>query len=77
MKAAASQLLDLELALDAVERCDHCRRTLLIGERVHEYDEGRLVCDVCRSVEPHAPQRVRLVRGPAAGNIRIIDRRRR
>jgi hypothetical protein len=77
MKATASQLLDLELALDAVEHCDHCRRTLLIGEQVHVYDEERLVCEICRPLEPGPPQGIRLVHGPAAVNIRIIDQRRR
>ena len=58
------------------ERCDRCRRTPLIGERVHTYAGGRLLCDLCRELEPGAPESSRLVHGPAFGNsIRIIDRR--
>jgi len=30
-------------------RCADCARTPLIGERVHVYDAGRLVCTLCRS----------------------------
>jgi hypothetical protein len=29
------------------ERCGHCRRTPLAGERLHEMDTGRTLCDLC------------------------------
>jgi hypothetical protein len=37
-------------------RCFKCRRTPLIGERLHETDNGRRFCDLC--VE-HVPERDR------------------
>jgi hypothetical protein len=27
--------------------CSDCRRTPLVGERLHELDSGRLLCDLC------------------------------
>jgi hypothetical protein len=76
---------ELELALlrrgiddraAAEERCQRCRRTLLVGEHVHVYDGERIVCDLCRSHERKPPATVRLVHGPAFGHtIRIIDQR--
>jgi hypothetical protein len=29
------------------ERCGHCRRTPLAGERLHRLDTGRALCDLC------------------------------
>ncbi len=76
---------DLELALlrrgideraADCERCDRCRRTLLVGEHVHVYDAGRTVCDLCRGHERKPPSTVRLVHSPVFGHtIRIIDQR--
>jgi len=58
------------------ERCDGCRRAMLIGERVYEYDSGVVRCELCRErahgdvIESHR------VHGPAFGHsIKIIDRR--
>ncbi len=28
-------------------RCTTCRRTPLVGERMHEMDSGRVLCDLC------------------------------
>jgi hypothetical protein len=85
MEASVSEIEELELALlrrglddraDASERCVRCRRNLLVGEQVHVYDGGRVVCDLCRSHERQPPEMVRLVHGPAFGHtIRIIDQR--
>jgi hypothetical protein len=76
---------DLELALlrrgmveraDGPERCDRCRRTPLIGERVYLYDGDRMLCELCRALHRTAPARSLLVHGPAFGHsIRITDRR--
>ena len=33
--------------------CSSCRRTPLVGERLHETDEGRQLCELC-VVETHA-----------------------
>ena len=42
------------------ERCRHCHRTPLIGERVYVYEGGGMLCELCRSArtapaggEPH------------------------
>ena len=32
--------------------CGECRRTPLAGERVHELDGGRKLCDLCFAVLP-------------------------
>jgi hypothetical protein len=61
--------------LDSSEHCDHCQRTLLIGERVYEYQDGHLRCALCRA---HYRQEIgsHTVHGPAFGNsIRVLDRR--
>jgi hypothetical protein len=31
----------------SAESCGECRRTPLPGERVHEVDGGRVLCDLC------------------------------
>jgi hypothetical protein len=31
----------------ATESCGECRRTPLAGERMHELDGGRMLCDLC------------------------------
>ena len=33
-------------------RCATCRRTPLVGERLHEMDSGRVLCDLCRAELP-------------------------
>ena len=38
-------------------RCSSCRRTPLPGERLHELDGGRLLCDLCFAALPE-PDRV-------------------
>ena len=35
-------------------RCNSCDRTPLVGERLHEMDTGRTLCELCRSALPHA-----------------------
>jgi hypothetical protein len=76
---------ELELALfrrglavlaDECERCDRCHRSLLIGERVYEYANGHVVCELCRDHERAEPDKMRIVHGPAFGHtLRIVDRR--
>jgi len=58
------------------ERCDHCQRTPLVGERVHLYKSGRMLCELCRVLRPEEPASSRLVHGPAFGHaVRITDQR--
>lgn len=60
----------------ACERCAHCRRTVLSGERVFVCGPERIVCELCVGFESEPPQESRLVHGPELGHtIRIIDRR--
>ncbi len=47
--------------------CRHCRRTPLIGERVHLYESpsgAELVCDLCRPLRERAPDSSRLMHSP-------------
>jgi hypothetical protein len=34
------------------ERCGRCERTPLPGERLHELDGGRMLCDLCFALLP-------------------------
>ena len=76
---------DLELALlrrsvddmaAGTERCRHCHRTPLIGERVYLFDRGGMLCELCRSVRRDTPVRSVPVHGPEFGHtMRITDQR--
>jgi hypothetical protein len=58
------------------ERCGHCHRTPLIGERVYVYESGEILCELCRTRHGHAPRSWRLVHTPEFGHtMRIIDQR--
>lgn len=58
------------------ERCRHCRRTPLIGERVYLYDSGSMLCELCRMIERDTPLASRIVHGPEFGHtMRITDNR--
>ena len=37
--------------------CGGCERTPLAGERMHELDTGRLLCDLCLAALPEAERR--------------------
>ncbi len=39
------------------KRCAGCRRTPLVGERVHEMDTGRMLCELCVSALPEEDRR--------------------
>jgi CRISPR/Cas system-associated protein Cas10 (large subunit of type III CRISPR-Cas system) len=38
-------------------RCAGCRRTPLVGERLHEMDTGRTLCELCVSALPKEDRR--------------------
>ena len=38
-------------------RCAACHRTPLVGERLHEMDTGRTLCDLCVSALPDKERR--------------------
>jgi hypothetical protein len=85
MDGSVREMPDLELALlrrgvDEIaaecERCRHCHRTPLIGERVYAYTSGAILCELCRTLEGDAPLSSRIVHGPEFGHtMRIIDQR--
>jgi hypothetical protein len=85
MQPSLSDERDLELALlrrgvDALtagcERCDHCHRTPLIGERVYVYASGAMSCELCRALDRERPLASRIIHGPEFGHtMRIIDQR--
>jgi hypothetical protein len=37
--------------------CDDCGRTPLVGERVHVFGDGALMCDLCRPRRDDLPER--------------------
>ena len=56
-------------------RCCDCGRTPLVGEHVHLYGRGKVVCELCRTLRPDAPQRTELVRGEGRGaTVRVLRR---
>lgn len=58
------------------DRCDGCHRTPLVGERVHLYDGGRMLCELCRRERREAPVRSEAVHGNERGHtVRVTDQR--
>ena len=59
------------------ERCGHCHRTPLVGERVYLYESGETLCELCRALRRDPPAVSRVIRSPLghAVRIRVIDRR--
>jgi hypothetical protein len=56
--------------------CDGCHRTPLVGERVHVYDGGRVLCELCRRERREQPLRSESVHGAEHGNtVRLTDQR--
>jgi hypothetical protein len=47
----------LESVTDAGDRCGQCERSPLPGERLHEMDSGRILCDLCLAALPEEEQR--------------------
>ena len=56
----------LRLSVDELtaerSRCDDCGRTPLIGEDIHLYGGGRIVCELCRQLCRDAPVHTSRVR---------------
>ena len=55
-------------------RCAACRRTPLVGERVHLYEDGRLHCELCRPLRRDEPVGSELVLGSEHGHAVRITR---
>lgn len=57
-------------------RCDGCHRTPLVGERVHAYEGGRTLCELCRRERREQPVSSQVVLGGEHGaTVRITDQR--
>jgi len=60
----------------ARERCQTCRRTPLVGERVYFNPGGLVYCELCRALNPEPALRSKVVHGPEFGHtMRLTDRR--
>jgi hypothetical protein len=58
------------------ERCEHCGRTPLIGERFYVYDSGAVRCELCLGLRQELPRVARIMHGPEFGHtMRITDQR--
>ena len=58
------------------ERCEDCRRTPLVGERVYVYQQGSMLCELCRNRRSEPPLSSHIVHGPEFGHtMRLIDQR--
>lgn len=57
-------------------RCSDCRRTPLIGERVHLYErEPGIVCELCRVLRRESPVATEIVRHSEHGHtVRLTAR---
>jgi hypothetical protein len=54
-------------------RCHDCGRTPLVGEHVHVYGRGIVVCELCRVLRSEPPQRTEQVRGEGRGaTVRVL-----
>lgn len=52
---------------DRRHRCADCRRTPLVGETVHVYDGGKVVCELCKHLRRDEPVSSEPVYGDAHG----------
>ncbi len=50
------------------DACCQCGRTPLTGERIQRYDDGRLVCELCRPLRRVADARDEVVRHSEHGH---------
>ncbi|HST42022.1 hypothetical protein VSS74_07655 [Conexibacter stalactiti] len=58
------------------DTCDGCHRTPLLGERVHRYEGGRTLCELCKRERREQPVDSRVVHGGEHGTtVRITDQR--
>lgn len=48
--------------------CASCHRTPLLGEKVHLYDGGRMLCELCRRRRRESPVSSESVRSPEWGH---------
>jgi hypothetical protein len=56
-------------------RCADCGRTPLVGEQVHLYERGELVCELCRPLRGKPPVAIETVRHAERGQtVRLTAR---
>jgi hypothetical protein len=54
-------------------RCSDCGRTPLVGEYLHLYGRGTVVCELCRVLRTEPPRRTELMRGEGCGaTVRVL-----
>jgi hypothetical protein len=51
--------------------CADCGRTPLVGEDVHLYERGRVVCELCRQLRSELPVSTQRVRYGTPGAVRL------
>jgi hypothetical protein len=51
--------------------CTECERTPLAGERLHEMDTGRVLCDLCLAALPEDDRRAVRSERVHAGEVRL------
>jgi hypothetical protein len=60
---------------DHRDACAACGRTPLTGERVQRYEDGRLVCELCRPLRRVTDARDEVVRHSEYGHtVRLVSR---
>jgi hypothetical protein len=52
-------------------RCSRCERTPLPGERLHEMETGRVLCDLCLAALPEEDRRAVRSERVHAGEVRL------
>jgi hypothetical protein len=58
------------------DNCRDCGRTPLVGERIHHYASGRMLCELCRRRRREDPVSSEPVRSSEFGHaVRLTDRR--
>jgi hypothetical protein len=57
MTDLAPQLMRSSIRSLSRRRCAACHRTPLTGERLHEMDTGRVLCDLCLAGVPEENRR--------------------
>lgn len=63
------------LSDDREGACGHCGRIPLTGELVHRYDDGQLLCELCRPLRRVEDARAEVVRHPEHGHaVRVVAR---
>jgi hypothetical protein len=54
-------------------RCSDCGRTPLVGEHVHVYRRGTVVCELCSALRADSPERTEQVHSGGRGaTVRVL-----